>query len=127
METYAERILIKRVKKQAYGVLIKMKGMLPKRIYADKEVILCAGAIQSPQLLMVSGVGPKDHLRKMGIPVVLDAKGVGMNLQVLFYATQVKFNVFKSFQLETGYYRIMLLWGEQHTLWMETSPMEQQT
>ncbi|KAK6630172.1 hypothetical protein RUM44_005728 [Polyplax serrata] len=81
METYAERILIKRVKKQAYGVLIKMKGMLPKRIYADKEVILCAGAIQSPQLLMVSGVGPKDHLRKMGIPVVLDAKGVGMNLQ----------------------------------------------
>lgn len=48
---------------------------------AEREVLLCAGAIASPQLLMVSGVGPADHLSDMGIPVVLDAPRVGAGLQ----------------------------------------------
>ena len=48
---------------------------------AGKEVILCAGAIGSPQLLMLSGIGPAEHLRKTGIPVALDSPGVGANLQ----------------------------------------------
>ncbi len=50
------------------------------RIDAD-EVILSGGAINSPQLLMLSGVGPEDHLREFGIDVVADLPGVGQNLR----------------------------------------------
>jgi choline dehydrogenase len=45
------------------------------------EVILCGGAINSPQVLMLSGIGPADHLRSMDIPVIVDLPGVGQNLQ----------------------------------------------
>jgi len=48
---------------------------------ANREVILSAGAIASPQLLMLSGVGPASHLREVGVEVVLDSPGVGRNLQ----------------------------------------------
>ncbi len=48
---------------------------------AAREVILCAGAIGSPQLLMVSGVGPAEHLRELGVPVVSDLPAVGQGLQ----------------------------------------------
>jgi choline dehydrogenase len=48
---------------------------------ADREVILCAGVLRSPQLLMLSGVGPADRLRRLGIDVVADRAGVGENLQ----------------------------------------------
>jgi choline dehydrogenase-like flavoprotein len=47
---------------------------------AECEVLLSAGAIGSPQLLMLSGVGPADHLREHGIPVAVDSPGVGANL-----------------------------------------------
>ena len=46
-----------------------------------EEIALCAGGLASPQLLLLSGVGPADHLREMGIPVVLDSPGVGQNLR----------------------------------------------
>ncbi len=49
--------------------------------HAAREVILCGGTINSPQLLMLSGIGPADHLRSLGIEVVHDAEGVGGNLQ----------------------------------------------
>jgi choline dehydrogenase len=48
---------------------------------AEHEVILAAGAIGSPQLLMLSGIGPADHLRAVGVPVAVDLPGVGQNLQ----------------------------------------------
>ncbi len=51
------------------------------RASAAQEVILCAGALQSPQLLQLSGVGPADLLRDLGIPVIVDAPEVGRNLQ----------------------------------------------
>lgn len=47
---------------------------------ADREVIVCAGAIDSPRLLMLSGIGPADHLRELGLPVLADLPGVGRNL-----------------------------------------------
>jgi choline dehydrogenase len=50
-------------------------------VRADREVILAAGTIQSPQLLQLSGIGPADHLQSLGIPVVVDAPEVGENLQ----------------------------------------------
>lgn len=49
--------------------------------YARKEVILCAGALETPKLLMLSGVGPHRELQRHGIPVVHVADGVGQNLQ----------------------------------------------
>jgi choline dehydrogenase len=48
---------------------------------ADREVILSAGALQSPQILQLSGIGPADLLRGLGVPVVVDAPEVGRNLQ----------------------------------------------
>jgi choline dehydrogenase len=52
-----------------------------KILRANKEVLLTAGALQSPQLLMLSGVGPQAHLREHDIPVIHDLPGVGGNLQ----------------------------------------------
>jgi choline dehydrogenase-like flavoprotein len=45
-------------------------------------VIISAGAMQSPHLLMVSGIGPKETLQRFGIPVIVDAPGVGQGLEV---------------------------------------------
>ncbi len=50
-------------------------------IHANSEVILSAGAVDSPKLLMLSGIGPAQHLREHGVAVVVDAPGVGENLQ----------------------------------------------
>jgi choline dehydrogenase len=62
------------------GVKINTGGAL-KDISADKEVILVAGAISTPKLLMLSGVGDARALRNLGIDVVEDLPGVGQNLQ----------------------------------------------
>ena len=66
--------------KRAFGVIFK-RGLRKHRVYANCEIILSAGAIQSPQLLMLSGVGPKKHLKKIRIPLIQDLPGVGRNLQ----------------------------------------------
>ena len=52
-------------------------------------MILAAGAIQSPQLLQLSGIGPPDLLRALGIPVVADSPGVGENLQDHYQARTI--------------------------------------
>ena len=49
--------------------------------YADEEVLLCAGSINSPQILMLSGIGPQDHLAEMNVEVKQSLEGVGQNLQ----------------------------------------------
>ncbi|KAJ5619453.1 hypothetical protein N7510_003437 [Penicillium lagena] len=51
------------------------------RVLVSQEVILAAGAFNTPQLLKLSGIGPKDELERFGIPVVKDMQGVGTNLQ----------------------------------------------
>lgn len=51
-----------------------------ERVRVAREVIVSAGAIESPKILMLSGLGPADHLRSHGVPVVLDLPGVGRNL-----------------------------------------------
>ncbi len=51
-----------------------------QEVEAGREVVLCGGAINSPQLLMLSGIGPSEHLNTLGIPVVKALPGVGQNL-----------------------------------------------
>jgi choline dehydrogenase len=88
---HATRILLDG--KRATGVAYRQDGG-EKTAQARREVILCAGALQSPQLLQLSGVGPAALLQAHGIPVVHALEGVGANLQdhlqarVIFRCTQ---------------------------------------
>lgn len=66
--------------KRAIGVAYLHKDQ-PETAHAKREVLLCAGAIASPQILQRSGVGPSNLLRSLDIPVVHDLPGVGANLQ----------------------------------------------
>ena len=72
------RVLIQ--DKRATGVEIVRRGQV-EALTASREVIVAAGAINSPQLLMLSGIGPAEELKHHGIEVVLDLPGVGENLQ----------------------------------------------
>jgi len=72
-----ERVLLSGAR--AIGVDYRHRGRLTRA--EGGEVILCGGAINSPQLLMLSGIGPADHLRALGIAVAHDLAGVGGNLQ----------------------------------------------
>ena len=64
---------------RAVGVEVQSGG--EKFVVEGEEIILSSGAIGSPQILMLSGVGPADHLGSLGIPVVHDLPGVGQNLR----------------------------------------------
>jgi choline dehydrogenase len=75
--SFAQRILFEG--RRAVGVEYLRRGRF-ERVYAD-EIICCGGAINSPQLLQLSGVGPAELLRGLAIPVVQDLPGVGENLQ----------------------------------------------
>lgn len=66
--------------KQARGIIYSQGGNT-QTLHARREVILSAGAINSPQLLMLSGIGPAQHLRDVGVEVVHDLPGVGQNMQ----------------------------------------------
>lgn len=78
-ESMVRKLLIDRRTNRAIGVEFIKFGRLIS-VFARKEVILCAGAIGSPQLLMLSGIGPAKHLTELGIDVVRNVPGVGENL-----------------------------------------------
>ena len=65
---------------RAIGVEYRKGGEL-RRVHADAEVLVAAGTYNTAKLLMLSGLGPADHLRAHGIEVALDLPGVGQNLQ----------------------------------------------
>lgn len=71
------RVLIEN--RRAVGVEFLQQGQL-RRYHAEKEVVLAGGAYSSPQILMLSGIGPADHLRSVGVDVKHDLPGVGENL-----------------------------------------------
>lgn len=77
--TMAKKILFD-TNKKATGVTVESL-LIPYTLKATKEVIVSAGAFQSPQLLMVSGVGPAEQLQQQNIPVIADLPGVGQNMQ----------------------------------------------
>lgn len=79
IHTLAKRILLENA--TATGVLVDTDDRT-LTISAKREVILSAGALQSPQLLMVSGIGPKMTLQQHNIPVIKESPGVGQNLWV---------------------------------------------
>jgi len=67
---------------RAAGVeFLQKKSPERQQVRAAREVILCAGAIGSPHLMLLSGIGPRNELEALGIPVAVDLEGVGRNLQ----------------------------------------------
>ncbi|ODM92286.1 Glucose dehydrogenase [FAD, quinone] [Orchesella cincta] len=73
------KVNIDHVYKRAWSVTMLHQGRM-RIIQARNEIILSAGAVSSPHILMLSGVGPAEHLTELGIPVIQDA-AVGLNLQ----------------------------------------------
>ncbi|XP_045762116.1 glucose dehydrogenase [FAD, quinone]-like [Maniola jurtina] len=79
VNAYVTKVIIDPKTKVAQGVTYVRNGVY-RDVYARKEVIVSAGSINSPKLLMLSGIGPKRHLRNLNIPVLSDLQ-VGQNLQ----------------------------------------------
>jgi choline dehydrogenase-like flavoprotein len=77
-ETFATRIMFGGTR--AIGIMAITNGR-QQEFHVQKEVILCAGALQSPKLLQLSGIGSADHLRSLKIHVVCNSPGVGANLR----------------------------------------------
>ncbi|MBP8294689.1 MAG: choline dehydrogenase [Burkholderiales bacterium] len=80
VETNAHATGLRLEGKRAVGVRYSQHGVL-REVRAAREVIVAAGALHSPQLLQLSGIGPAAHLQEKGIPVAHDLPGVGANLQ----------------------------------------------
>ncbi len=78
LETWAYRLELEGTR--ATGVHVRTKDGEEILIEAEREVVLCAGAVDSPRLLLLSGIGPAKDLEPLGIPVVHDLPGVGANL-----------------------------------------------
>ena len=86
---FAERLLLKN--KQIIGVIFKKNNVL-KKINVRKEVILCAGSINSPQILQLSGIGDKFDLEKLGIKCLIHSPEIGKNLKD-HYAVRIAMRV----------------------------------
>ena len=80
VKTQAQVLTLTFQGQQTTGLTYRHQGQT-QQVQVNREVILCGGAINSPQLLLLSGVGPAEDLRALDIPVVVDLPGVGQNLQ----------------------------------------------
>ena len=76
-QTIARRLVVERGRIAAVELVRNGRAV---RVIVTREVVLAAGVIESPKLLMLSGIGPADALKALGIPVVVDAPDVGANL-----------------------------------------------
>ncbi|MBN9008772.1 MAG: GMC family oxidoreductase N-terminal domain-containing protein, partial [Rhizobiales bacterium] len=76
---FVTRVVVE--KGRAIGVEVSEKGGAAALVRAEREVLVTSGGMGSPRLLLLSGIGPADHLKSVGVPVVHDLKGVGGNLQ----------------------------------------------
>jgi choline dehydrogenase-like flavoprotein len=101
-------------------------------VRARQEVVLSSGAFGSPQILMLSGIGPAEHLRTLGIPVRHVLPGVGQNLQdhvttVLIYRTdQQKATLGFSLRGALAMLKSVWEWRKQRTGWVTTNVAESQ-
>jgi choline dehydrogenase len=75
---FAQRVMVEN--QRATGVEIETRGQI-QMVKARREVIIAASSINSPKILMLSGIGPAEHLRENGVDVIADRPGVGQNLQ----------------------------------------------
>ncbi len=98
-DTQTEKVLIE--EGRASGISVKRKDGMEK-IFARREVILSAGAIGSPQILMLSGVGDPSELKPQGIDVRVALKGVGKNLQDHLQARPVFKTTLSTINVETN-------------------------
>uniref|UniRef100_A0A1A9WGI6 Glucose-methanol-choline oxidoreductase N-terminal domain-containing protein n=1 Tax=Glossina brevipalpis TaxID=37001 RepID=A0A1A9WGI6_9MUSC len=80
LKAFVEKLVIDPKTKEAKGVQFNWLG-LKRLVWASREIVLTAGSISSPHLLMLSGVGPQDQLLKYDIEVIQHLPGVGRNLQ----------------------------------------------
>jgi len=117
--------------KRAVGVEFIKDGQL-QQVRARREVILSAGAYGSPQILMLSGIGPTEELQKHGIEVVHELPGVGQNLQdhittVLIYKTR-RSDTTLGFSLKGAWNVIRAIneWKNKRTGWISTNVAESQ-
>ena len=76
--TWAERLHVQGNEVTAIDLLLQNGER--RRVRARNEITLCAGAIDTPRLMLLSGIGPREQLESLGIPVVNDVRGVGENL-----------------------------------------------
>ena len=74
----ARKIIVRNGRVTGLDMIIDGK---PEHVQVDRELILSGGAVNSPRLLLLSGIGPADELQPLGVPVVHDLPGVGKNLQ----------------------------------------------
>jgi choline dehydrogenase len=103
IDTRVTRILLER--HRAVGVQCLVDGKV-EEYRADRQVIVSAGALESPKLLMLSGIGPKDHLAALKIPIAVDLPGVGENLhdhlQSLIFHRAKRYAGVSNFTAEAG-------------------------
>ncbi|EFX84142.1 hypothetical protein DAPPUDRAFT_47585, partial [Daphnia pulex] len=108
MHSRVLKIIIDPITKQATAVRFEKNGQV-YQIQATKEIILSSGSVNSPQLLMLSGIGPEDHLKSLNIPVIKSLP-VGDNLQDHIALGGMVFTIDKPFgTVESRYYTLPVL------------------
>ena len=121
---HVTRILINDQTRTAYGVEFKTKGGNIVSVKFRNEVILSAGAINSPQILMLSGVGPQEHLEEIGIKPVISNLKVGENLQDHLIFLGAVFNIKQSEYYQMSPARLLDIY--YHYLTRRTGPLSTQ-